>query len=126
MSKAGKKIIKSAKEAIKIAQGDIDTIKNIKVTPSCGCVFCDLGLAPDKDNIHRGNGHEIACNLSEVERLALEWMKLFEISTTKPLTAVKFQEKHQDIVSRLVRLSAEKQTNFTTLINKRIKVLLKG
>lgn len=58
-----KKIIKGAKEALAVARGDIPTISNIRVTPSCGCVFCDIGLKPWEDGIHRGNGHEVKCCL---------------------------------------------------------------
>jgi hypothetical protein len=47
MTKAGKRLIAAAKEAIAIAKRDPDVIKDCRVTPSCGCVFCDLGLEPD-------------------------------------------------------------------------------
>lgn len=43
-------------------RGDLDVIKNIKVTSSCGCVFCDIGLAPDEDGVHRAkDGQEAVC-----------------------------------------------------------------
>jgi hypothetical protein len=48
MTALGEKILASAREALLVAQGDFATIKKIKVTPSCGCVFCDLGLKPAK------------------------------------------------------------------------------
>jgi hypothetical protein len=63
MSKAGKKILAGANEALKVARGNLATISNIKVTPSCGCVFCDLDLRPHEDGIHRANGHEFRCRL---------------------------------------------------------------
>lgn len=44
MSKAGNKILRGAKEALAVARGDIDAMRKIRVTPSCGCVFCDLRL----------------------------------------------------------------------------------
>ena len=40
------KILKGAQEALRVAQGDLATIAKIRVTPSCGCVFCDVGLEP--------------------------------------------------------------------------------
>lgn len=46
MSKAGKKLIESMQEAVAIAQGDPDVIQNTRVTPSYGCIFCDLKLVP--------------------------------------------------------------------------------
>lgn len=42
------KLRAALKEATLVAKGDPGAISRIKVTPSCGCVFCDLGLAPDK------------------------------------------------------------------------------
>ncbi len=33
----------------------------IEVTPSCGCVFCDIGLKPDADGWHRAKDYESAC-----------------------------------------------------------------
>jgi hypothetical protein len=56
------KILQGASEALAVAQGDIPTISKIKVTPSCGCVFCDVGLKPHDDGIHRANGHEVRCH----------------------------------------------------------------
>jgi len=44
MSKAGKKMIAGAKEAVAISKGNLEAIRNCKVTPSCGCVFCDLKI----------------------------------------------------------------------------------
>lgn len=61
MSKAGKRILRGAREALAVARGDLKTISKIKVTPSCGCVFCDIGLKPHDDGIHRANGHEVPC-----------------------------------------------------------------
>lgn len=47
MSKAGKRLLDGVNEAIAVARGDPDAISKIRVTPSCGCVFCDMGLLPD-------------------------------------------------------------------------------
>jgi hypothetical protein len=44
MSKLGKKMIAGAKEAVAIARGDLQAIRGARVTPSCGCVFCDLKM----------------------------------------------------------------------------------
>ncbi len=44
MNKAGNKILRGAREALKVVQGDLEAIDKIRVTPSCGCVFCDLDL----------------------------------------------------------------------------------
>lgn len=68
MSKAGKKMLAGAREALAVARGDIPTISKIKVTPSCGCVFCDVGLKPQDDGMHRANGHEVACSVWQEER----------------------------------------------------------
>jgi hypothetical protein len=61
MTKAGDKILAGAREALNVARHDIPTISGIKVTPSCGCVFCDIGVPKDTNGIHRANGHEIPC-----------------------------------------------------------------
>lgn len=61
MSQAGKKLINATKEAAAIARGDIEAIEGCRVTPSCGCVFCDVGLEPHEDGMHRANGHETRC-----------------------------------------------------------------
>lgn len=63
MSKAGDKMIAGAREALAVARGDIPTIANIRVTLSCGCVFCDAGLKPHDDGYHRANGHEVKCRV---------------------------------------------------------------
>ena len=42
------KILAGAKEALLGAQGNMATIAKVKVTPSCGCVFCDLNIRPTK------------------------------------------------------------------------------
>jgi hypothetical protein len=44
MGKAGKRLIKSLKEVGDAMRGDLEAISKIRVTPSCGCVFCDLLL----------------------------------------------------------------------------------
>lgn len=41
----------------------LEKAAKIKVTPSCGCVFCDVGLKPHEDGIHRANGYEVECKL---------------------------------------------------------------
>jgi hypothetical protein len=41
-----------------------DTREKPKVTPSCGCVFCDLALEPDADGFHRGENFAEPCGLS--------------------------------------------------------------
>lgn len=45
MSKAGKKLIKAMKEALEVARGERS---DFRVTPSSGCIFCDIGLEPIK------------------------------------------------------------------------------
>lgn len=45
MSKAGKKLIKAAQEALEVARGERS---DFKVHPSCGCIFCDIGIEPIK------------------------------------------------------------------------------
>lgn len=57
------KILKATREAAAVARGDIHAISKIKVTPSCGCVFCDIGLKPHDDGVHRSNGHEVFCRV---------------------------------------------------------------
>lgn len=64
MAKTENKILAGAREALAVARGDIPTISKIRVTPSCGCVFCDIGLKPHDDGIHRANGHEVRCKLT--------------------------------------------------------------
>lgn len=32
-----------------------------QVIPGGPCVFCDIGLKPDDDGVHRANGHKIPC-----------------------------------------------------------------
>ena len=62
MSKAGKRIIRGLKEGLAVVlSGDLEAIEKIRVTPSCGCVFCDIGLKPHADDVHRANGHEVNC-----------------------------------------------------------------
>jgi hypothetical protein len=62
VSKAGKKMLAGVREALAVAQGDFATISRIKVTPSCGCVFCDVGLPPDADGVHRADNHpDVKC-----------------------------------------------------------------
>jgi hypothetical protein len=64
------KIKRGLDEALKVAQGDPATIANIKITPSCGCVFCDLkcSLYFDEDSeyfYHEGpQGPRIRCAVS--------------------------------------------------------------
>lgn len=61
MTRAGNKILAGVREALAVARGDIPTIAKIKVTPSCGCVFCDVGLVAGADGVHRADGHEVVC-----------------------------------------------------------------
>lgn len=49
MSKAGTKLLRAAREAVAVAQGDLEAIQRVRVTPSCGCVFCDLKLPLHED-----------------------------------------------------------------------------
>ncbi len=35
----------------------------LKVASSSGCVFCDLGLRPDEDGVHRDGQYAAACRL---------------------------------------------------------------
>lgn len=59
MSKAGKKLIEAAKEAVQIAKGDTTAIKYARFTPSCGCVFCDVKCEPEngKHFVPAHSGH---------------------------------------------------------------------
>lgn len=66
MTKAGEKLLAGAREALKVAQGDMPTISKIRVTPSCGCVFCDVGFHPDGDGFHRSDSHpDVACRRAD-------------------------------------------------------------
>lgn len=58
MSKAGKKMLAGARQAVQIARKDPTVIKYAKVTPSCGCVFCDIDLAPE-DGRHFVPAHSV-------------------------------------------------------------------
>jgi hypothetical protein len=49
MSRAFSKIKAGLDEALAVARGDTTAIARIKVTPSCGCVFCDLNVALYRD-----------------------------------------------------------------------------
>ncbi len=40
------KIMRGLREAVEVARGNYDVIE--KITPSCGCVFCDLNDEPLK------------------------------------------------------------------------------
>lgn len=44
MTKTGDKLLRGAREAVEVARGNVDMIRRIRVTPSCGCVFCDIKL----------------------------------------------------------------------------------
>jgi hypothetical protein len=64
MSKAGKRILEGLKEVRAALSGDPEAISKIRVTPSCGCVFCDLLLPVEADGCHRGpKGEVIECPL---------------------------------------------------------------
>jgi len=56
------KLLRGVHEALRVARGDFETIAGIKVHFGCGCVFCDMGLAPDADGFHRGRTREIKCS----------------------------------------------------------------
>jgi len=55
------KLLRGAHEALRVARGDFETIAGIRITPSCGCVFCDLNLPVQADGYHRGKTREIKC-----------------------------------------------------------------
>jgi hypothetical protein len=55
------RILQGAFEALRAVRAGPDAVAGIKVTPSCGCVFCDLNLPPDEDGMHRGKTREIKC-----------------------------------------------------------------
>lgn len=59
------KIAAGLNEAAAIARGDPDAIMAARVTPSCGCAFCDLDIPADSMGVHRANGHEVQCTRSE-------------------------------------------------------------
>ncbi|MGY3278181.1 hypothetical protein [Bradyrhizobium sp. S3.7.6] len=50
MSRAFDKIKAGLDEALDVARGDTTAIARIRVTPSCGCVFCDLKVALYRDD----------------------------------------------------------------------------
>jgi len=47
MTKLGKRLIEAMEEVHLIMTGETSA-EGIKVHPSCGCVFCDIGLKPTK------------------------------------------------------------------------------
>ncbi len=48
MTQMGEKLLAGAREARAAVRGDVNAIKRIRVTPSCGCIFCDLNFRPAK------------------------------------------------------------------------------
>jgi len=45
------------------------TNKETEVTPSCGCIFCDLGL-PTKDGFHKfTTGEVISCSINPPKKI---------------------------------------------------------
>lgn len=70
MSKSGDKILAGAREALAVTRGDIATIEKIRVTPSCGCVFCDLNLELHEDS---GGFHHVSNGETALCTRALEW-----------------------------------------------------
>lgn len=65
MTKAGKKLITAAHEALEVVRGERS---DFRVTPSSGCIFCDIGLEPTKmkrQYVHyiRKEGKIIVCPL---------------------------------------------------------------
>lgn len=50
MTRAGDKLLAGAREAVEVARRNPKVIRDIKVRPSCGCVFCDIGCAIYRDD----------------------------------------------------------------------------
>jgi hypothetical protein len=67
--RAFNKILAGAREALEVARGNPAVIRNIKVYPSCGCVFCDIELPVYRDDqgfYHDGpEDTRIACGAPE-------------------------------------------------------------
>jgi hypothetical protein len=65
MGKAGNKINDGLAEALAVSRGDREAISKIRVTPSCGCVFCDLKIQLHEDDQgfhHVAEGERIPCH----------------------------------------------------------------
>lgn len=61
MTKAGDKMLAGVREALEVARGNPDVISKIRVTPSCGCVFCDLLLYPNGAGLHATSEGMVKC-----------------------------------------------------------------
>lgn len=61
MTKAGDKILAGLRQALAAVRGDPDAISKIKVTPSCGCVFCDMNLWPNLSGLHHTSKGSVKC-----------------------------------------------------------------
>jgi hypothetical protein len=59
------------------------------------------------------------------ETLAGEWLELFQTTTKNPLGNKKFKTKHDIVASKYEKLSIEDQGEFTKVIHKKVKQLLK-
>jgi hypothetical protein len=58
------RILEGAKEALEVARGNPDAIRRVRVTPSCGCVFCDLKIELHDDALgrhHVTQGERVTC-----------------------------------------------------------------
>lgn len=58
--------------------------------------------------------------------LAGEWLELFETKTTAPLGNKKFKAKLDAVASKFKKLPAADQEEFTVIIHKKVKKLLKA
>lgn len=73
MSKAGKKLIAAATEALEIVRGER---ADFKVTPSCGCIFCDINIPVIKmrrQYIHRvdkGGWKTVVCPIQGIKPMS--------------------------------------------------------
>ncbi len=60
------------------------------------------------------------------ETLAGEWIELFQMTTSKPISKEPFKTKHDIVASKYKKLSMEEQGEFTEIIHKKVKELLKA
>lgn len=72
MSALGQKMIAGVEKVVSALRGETDP-RGMRVTPSCGCVFCDLGLRPTKmrggrQYIHyiRKEGKRVVCPIKGI------------------------------------------------------------
>jgi hypothetical protein len=59
------------------------------------------------------------------EILAGEWLELFQTNTKNPFGNKKFKTKHDIVADKYKKLSMEEQGEFTKVIHKKVKQLLK-